>query len=144
MNKKIVLFSLIFLIAAGVFIFVEINSTGQSDPFVYITDDYIGSWYFDKDSIEERTDLIEDIQVIDVMMKRIVDKTDNPTGTDVLLWHIDPIRMKYKISDAFAYNQDEELLDAWYLEYEDVSWRHVDVGSTEEIIINAVLEYYNK
>ena len=145
MNRKIILFLLTFvIIGAGVFIFIDSKKTNLDDSFVYVTDDYIGSWYFDKDSIEERVDLIEDIEIIDVWMKRIVDKAENATGSDVLLWHIDPVKMRYKVSDAFAYDQEEKLLDAWYLEYTDVSWRHVEKGSTEETIINAVLDYLNK
>ena len=113
MNRKIILFLLTFvIIGAGFFIFIDIKKTNLDDSFVYVTDDYIGSWYFDKDSIEERVDLIEDIEVIDVWMKRIVDKAENTTGSDVLLWHIDPVKMRYKVSDAFAYDQEEKLLDA--------------------------------
>ncbi|MDY0234961.1 MAG: hypothetical protein RBR71_02970 [Gudongella sp.] len=113
MNKKIILFSLIILIiGVSFFIFIDNRKTGPDDSFVYVTDDYIGSWYFDKNSIQERTDLTEGIKVIDVWMKRDVYKTENAKGSDVLLWHIDPAKMRYKISDSFAYNQDEKLLDA--------------------------------
>lgn len=112
-NKKIILFSLIILIVGvGVFVYTDSKKADTDDSFAYITDDYIGSWYFDTDSVEEREDLIEGIRVVDVWMKRIVDKTENARGSDLLLWHIDPGNMRYKISDALAYDDEELILDA--------------------------------
>lgn len=113
MNKKFILFSLIIvIIGLGIFIFVENNKANIGDSYVYVTDDYIGSWYFDKDSIGKRTDLIDNIEVIDVWMTRIVDKAENAIGSDVLLWHIDPLKMRYRVSDSLAYDEENKLLDA--------------------------------
>jgi len=112
MHRKIILFTLILLIVSiGIFTFINYKNS-KVDSFVYITDDYMGSWYFDKNSIEERADIIEGINAIDVWMKRDVNKIKNKNGSDVLLWHIDPVKIRYKVSDAFAYDDDGKLLDA--------------------------------
>ena len=61
---------------------------------------------------DERFDQEEGISVIDVWVRHDIDQERNVVVRDELLWHIDPDQVRYKFSDAFAFNEEGYLLEA--------------------------------
>jgi hypothetical protein len=47
-----------------------------------------------------------------VWVKHDIDQERNIVVRDELLWHIDPDQMRYKFSDAFAFNEEGYILEA--------------------------------
>jgi len=105
--KKVFVFLLIFGFLSASASYLK-NITSQ---FKYVGEDDIGKWYFDKTSIETRIDDETGIEIIDVWMRRELDILDVAVGTDDLLWHIDPVNSRYKISDAVATNKDGTIAE---------------------------------
>lgn len=93
------------LVSGSVFIYQ------QSRQFKYVGEDDLGKWYFDKTSIETRIDDETGIEIIDVWMRRELDILEVAVGTDDLLWHIDPVNFRYKVSDAVATNKDGTIAE---------------------------------
>lgn len=115
MNKKmrntIIALMLLSLVAAGIIWSTRDKADPAQDNYVYIVDDFLGSWSFDRNSIEERHDPEEDLQVIDVWLKRDISEEATVCARDELLWHIDPDGSRYKVSDAYAYDGEETLIE---------------------------------
>lgn len=84
------------------------DSTSQ---FRYVGEDEIGKWYFDRSSIETRIDEETGVEIIDVWMKREIRDTKITCGVDNLLWHVDFVNSRYKVSDAVAVNRDGSIAE---------------------------------
>lgn len=105
--KKIFILLLVFgFLSASAFYLMDISS-----QFRYVGEDRIGKWYFDRTSLKTRIDEETDLEIIDVWMRREVSDMKNTCGTDDLLWHIDYINFRYKISDAVATNRDGTIAE---------------------------------
>ena len=113
MKKNSVIFIGVILFMVIAFILVQEGMEKPSDDnFVYVATDSLGPWYFDKSTIDERFDQEEGISVIDVWVTHDIDQERNIVVRDELLWHIDPDQMRYKFSDAFAFNEEGYILEA--------------------------------
>ncbi len=104
-KRIVILLFTLALVSVSVFIYQ------QSRQFRYMGEDDIGRWSFDRTSIKTRIDDETDIEIIDVWMRRELDILEVAVGTDDLLWHIDPVNFRYKISDAVAKNKDGTIAE---------------------------------
>ena len=106
MKKGLVLLLVFGFLTASAFYLKDISS-----QFRYVGEDEIGKWYFDRTSLRTRIDEETGLKIIDVWMRREVSDLKNTCGTDDLLWHIDPVNFRYKISDAVAKNKDGTIAE---------------------------------
>lgn len=111
-KNSILLVGFILFLVIGFILIPYLTSNPEDDKYVYVTTDSLGPWYYDKSSIEERFDQEEGISVIDVWVKHDIDQEGNVCVKDELLWHIDPDQMRYKFSDAFAFDEAGYILEA--------------------------------
>ena len=110
-NSLILIGVALFMVIAFILVRDQMEKPSD-DNFVYVATDSLGPWYFDKSTIDERFDQEEGINVIDVWVKHDIDQDRNIVVRDELLWHIDPDQMRYKFSDAFAFNEEGYILEA--------------------------------
>lgn len=119
-NELVIIMRRNNLLFVGVILFMVIGyilvqgqmDESSDDSFVYVTTDSLGPWYLDESSIEERFDEVEGISVIDAWVRHDIDQEGNVVARDELLWHIDPDQMRYKFSDAFAYDEAGYIIEA--------------------------------
>lgn len=109
-KNMLILAVLVFLIAGAIAI-PRLLDEGEDDPYIYVTEDDLGKWYFNSTSMEERIDEEEGIPVLDVWVKHDIIVEVNVCARDELLWHIDFDGMRYKVSDAFAYDNEDTLIE---------------------------------
>ncbi|MGM0397223.1 MAG: hypothetical protein ACQEP4_09230 [Bacillota bacterium] len=110
-NKDILLIGFALLLLFGFIIILLLLEDRNSDPYIHVADDSLGSWYFNSSSIEERVDYEEKINVIDVWVKHDINLEGNECGRDELLWHIDLDGSRYKVSDAYTYDTDDNIIE---------------------------------
>ncbi|WP_409227601.1 hypothetical protein [Gudongella sp. SC589] len=111
-GKYFITTGIVLILIFGAILIPQLMENNNSDDFIFVAEDSLGPWYFDKSSIEERYDQVEGISVIDVWVKHDIDQEGNICVRDELLWHIDPAQMRYKFSDAFAFDEAGYLIEA--------------------------------
>lgn len=106
MKKLLIVFLVVGILSVSGFYLRSITS-----QFRYVGEDEIGKWYFDRSSIETRIDEETGVEIIDVWMRREIRDTKITCGVDNLLWHVDFVNSRYKVSDAVAVNRDGSIAE---------------------------------